>query len=132
METPTVSSPSNYAEHREKYGYNQVLQVGNRIDIAGQGGWNKEIKFTYKNIEEEIVQAFDNVEHVLNSVGSSWKEVYSVTSYHVPLNQEATSLFPKLFKKYIGDRAPIWTCVGVPELGEKEMHVEIVVTAYKS
>jgi enamine deaminase RidA (YjgF/YER057c/UK114 family) len=35
-----------------------------------------------------------------------------------------------LFKKYIDDRAPIWTCVSVYELKEKEMHVEIVVTAY--
>lgn len=86
----------------------------------------------YKNIEEEIIQAFDNVEHVLNSVGSSWKDVYSITSYHVPLNAEITSLFPKLFKKYIGERAPICTCVGVAELDEKEMHVEIVVIAYKS
>jgi enamine deaminase RidA (YjgF/YER057c/UK114 family) len=130
METPKLSSPSNCKQHMEKYGYNQVLKIGNRIDIAGQGGWDKDFEFRYKNIEEEINKAFDNVEHVLNSVNSSWKDVYSVTSYHVPLNNEITSLLPKLFKKYIGDRAPIWTCVGVSELGEKEMHVEIVVTAY--
>ncbi|CAO3628954.1 unnamed protein product [Cunninghamella blakesleeana] len=132
MEKPIISSPSNYDQHREKYGYHQVLQHGNRIDISGQGGWDKDLQFTYQTREEEIIKAFDNVEHVLNSVGSSWKDVYSVTSYHVPLDKEVTSLFPKLFKKYIGDhRAPLWTCVGVAELGEKEMHVEIVVTAFK-
>lgn len=130
MEKPELSSPSNYKQKLERYGYNQVLKYGNRIDIAGQGGWDKDLKFRYNNIEEEIIKAFDNVEHVLNSVGSSWKDVYSVTSYHVPLNKEVTNLFPKLFKKYIGNRNPIWNCVGVSELGEKEMHVEIVVTAY--
>lgn len=131
MEKPTLSSPSNYAPMMEKFGYNQVLQVGNRIDISGQGGWDKDMNFTYKSLEEEIDQAFQNVEYVLNSVGSSWKDVYSVKSYHIPLGDEVVELFPKMFKKYLGDRKPIWSCVGVSQLGEKEMHVEIVVTAIK-
>ncbi|CAO3646831.1 unnamed protein product [Cunninghamella echinulata] len=114
METPELLSPSNYYKHKKKY-----------------GGWDKDLKFTYSSREEEIINAFENVQYVLNSVGSSWDEVCSVTSYHVPLDSEVTSLFPKLFKKYIGNREPIWTCVGVSELGEKEMHVEIVVTAIK-
>ncbi|KAK9761020.1 hypothetical protein K7432_014407 [Basidiobolus ranarum] len=129
-EKPVISSPSNYEEHRSKFNYHQVLKHGNRIDISGQGGWDKDLTFTYKSREEEIEKAFQNVEHVLNSVGSSWKDVYSVTSYHVPLDKDTTALFPKLFKKYIGDRSPLWTCVGVAQLGEPEMHVEIVVTAY--
>lgn len=130
MPKPEISSPANYKQHLENFNYHQVLKVGNRIDISGQGGWNKDIQFTYKNIDEEIEFAFENVEHVLNSVGSSWKDVYSVTSYHVGLDRHVTGLFPALFKKYIGDRSPLWTCVGVKELGEPEMHVEIVVTAY--
>lgn len=75
-------------------------------------------------------EAFQNVEHALNSVCSSWKDVYSVASYHVPLDKDGTALFRKLFKRYIGDRSPRWTCMGVAQLGEREIHVEIVVTAY--
>jgi hypothetical protein len=55
MEKPELSSPSNYKQQLEKY--------GNRIDIAGQSGWNKDLKFRYKNIEEEIIKAFDNIGH---------------------------------------------------------------------
>ncbi|KAI8997558.1 endoribonuclease L-psp [Pilobolus umbonatus] len=131
MAIPSLSSPANYQQHLEKYGYHQVMKVGNRIDISGQGGWDKDLKFRYNNLEEEIITAFENVEHVLNSVNSSWKDVYSVTSYHVSLNEQVTALLPKLFKKYIGERQPLWTCIGVDKLGEKEMNVEIVVTAFK-
>lgn len=31
-----------------------VLKHDNRIDISGQGGWDKDLTFTYKSREEEI------------------------------------------------------------------------------
>ncbi|CAO3619062.1 unnamed protein product [Cunninghamella echinulata] len=134
MTLPVVSSPDEYKPLLDMHGYNQVLKVGNRIDISGQGGWliDKEegIRFNYTSKEEEVEQAFKNVESILNSVGSSWKDVYVVKSYHIPLEKEIGGIFYKLFKKYIGDRAPLWTCIGVKELGIEGMTVEIEVTAY--
>jgi len=35
----------------------------------------------------------------------------------------------KQFIQRMGDRAPIWTAVGVPALGDPKMRVEIRVTA---
>ena len=130
FETPNITSPPNYEEQSKKLHYNQVMKSGNRIDISGQDGWDQDLAFTYKSRQEEIENAFENVQRVLNSVGSSWKDVHSVNSYHVPLDSECTALMPQLFKKYIGDRRPLWTCVGVQELAEPEMHIEIVVTAF--
>lgn len=134
---PEISSPENYQKYLKLWNYNQVLKQGNRIDISGQGGWTRNLEngceFTYKNLEEEIEEAFTNVEHVLNSVGSSWKDVYSVTSYHVNLGNTrdvALGKMVKSFRERIGDRAPLWTCLGVEALGDPKMNVEIVVTAY--
>lgn len=134
---PEISSPESYQKYLKLWNYNQVLKHGNRIDISGQGGWTRNLEngcvFTYKNLEEEIEEAFTNVEVVLNSVGSSWKDVYSVTSYHTKLGstiEVATGSMVKLFKKHIGERAPLWTCIGVEALADPKMNVEIVVTAY--
>ncbi|KAG1456907.1 hypothetical protein G6F56_006728 [Rhizopus delemar] len=137
MSSPQISSPKEYEQVAKKFGYNQVLRVGNRVDISGQGGWDllpgQLQSFTYTSLEDEIRKAFKNVELVLKSENASWKDVYSVTSYHVGFGKTfktVTSEFPKLFKEFIGDREPLWTCVGVEALGEVEMRVEIVVTAY--
>lgn len=134
---PEISSPENYQNILSLWNYNQVSKHGNRIDISGQGGWTRNLnngfEFTCQNLEEEIEEAFTNVEVVLNSVGSSWKDVHSVTSYHKNLDntrEVAMKTMIKLLKKHIGERAPLWTSLGVETLADPNMNVEIVVTAY--
>lgn len=51
-------------------------------------------------------------------------------SYHVPLDEKALTAMVTNLKKWCPDHAPIWTCVEVPALAEKEMKVEIEVVAY--
>ncbi|KAG2195227.1 hypothetical protein INT46_010045 [Mucor plumbeus] len=134
---PEISSPENYQKYMKSWNYNQVLKHGNRIDISGQGGWDRNLDngyiFPSENLEGEIEQAFINVEHVLNSVGSSWKDVYNITSYHKNIGttgEVAYAAMIKLMRKYIGERSPLWTSVGVEGLADPRMNIEIVVTAY--
>lgn len=125
------------SKYLKVWNYNQVLKHGNRIHISGQGGWtlnhdNGHV-FTYKNLEEEIEEAFTIVEVMLNGVGSSWEDVYSITSYHVNLGntrEEALETMVKFFKKHIGERAPLWTCSGVEAFWDPKIIVEIVVIAF--
>ena len=61
-------------------------------------------------------------------------DVVHVNSYHVPtatdsVGHEHLSTMTDQFRKYMGARAPIWTCIGVTSLGEPNMRVEIRVTA---
>ncbi|GAA5809994.1 hypothetical protein MFLAVUS_003409 [Mucor flavus] len=138
MSPPQVSSPANFDQIVSTSGYNQVLKNGNRIDTSGQGGWDGDlkgidVKFSYKSLDEELEACFKNVELVLNSVGSSWKDVYSLTSYHLNLaetREQVLDTMHRLFLKYIGDRRPIWAVIGIEALALKEMHAEIVVTAF--
>ena len=85
------------------------------------------------NEDDEIVQAFDNVERTLATVGASWTDVI-VDSYHIPtaedtIGDDHTRVMVEQFRKRMGDRAPIWTQIGVAALGAPGMRVEIRVTA---
>jgi enamine deaminase RidA (YjgF/YER057c/UK114 family) len=98
------------------------------VEISGQGGWDDDSNYP-DSLEREIVQAFDNVERVITAAGASWRGVYNVISYHMPMSDEALAVMVEQLRLRMPDQAPLWTCVGVPQLGDPKMHVEIVVSA---
>ncbi|KAH6637642.1 Endoribonuclease L-PSP/chorismate mutase-like protein [Boeremia exigua] len=115
----------------EQHGYSQAVRIGDRIECAGQGGWNRETGEFLLEINAQIDQAFENVDHNLKDAGGKgWSQVFRVNSYHVPINNEAMAAMTRNFKKWMPFHSPIWTCVGVSRLGEDDMRVEIEVTAY--
>ncbi|EMR63771.1 putative l-psp endoribonuclease family protein [Eutypa lata UCREL1] len=125
----------HYEKHgvrqREAFSYSQAVRVGDRIECAGQGGWDPDSGEFYKEINAQIDQAFKNVElNIKDAGGKGWSQVYRVNSYHVPINNEALDAMVRNFKKYMPDHQPIWTCVGVTRLGEDDMRVEIEVVAH--
>ena len=134
----------------KQHGYNQAVRVGDRIECAGQGeeisqvlrgrriadtnllpgGWDPKTGVFYKEINEQIDQAFANVDlNLKHAGGKGWSQVFRVNSYHVPINDEALAAMTRNFKKWMPDHSPIWTCVGVTRLGEDDMRVEIEVVA---
>ncbi|MBW5424339.1 hypothetical protein GKQ77_22675 [Streptomyces sp. BG9H] len=113
--------------------YSQAVRTGDRVETSGQGGWDDDFTFP-KALEDEIVRAFDNVERTLALAGAGWPDVVSVNSYHVPtaadtIGDDHTRVMVEQFRRRMGDRAPIWTQIGVPALGAPGMRVEIRVTA---
>ncbi|MGW4464790.1 Rid family hydrolase [Micromonospora sp. NPDC004704] len=113
--------------------YNQAVRVGDRVETSGQGGWDDNWNFP-ESLEDEIVQAFDNVARTLALAGAAWSDVIAVNSYHIPESAESIGevhnrVMVEQFRKRMGDRAPIWTETGVPALGAPKMRVEIRVTA---
>ena len=130
MEKPVFFITPGYGERlHQALHYSQALRVGDRVEISGQGGWNDELQIP-ELIEEEIAQAFENVQQTLATAGAGWEHVVHVNSYHVggfpPLVNETMS---RLFRQYMPDRAPIWTQLGVETLGLPTMRIEIRVTA---
>jgi enamine deaminase RidA (YjgF/YER057c/UK114 family) len=113
--------------------YNQALRIGDRVEISGQGGWDDHFNFP-DELSDEIVRAFDNVERTLALADATWRDVVSVNSYHVPesdvsIGDGHNRVMVEQFRKRMGDRAPIWTQIGVAALGAPKMRVEIRVTA---
>lgn len=106
---------------------------GNRIELAGQGGWTDGDRTFPEDPTEEIEQAFRNIAKVLAMAGATFDDVADVHSYHVglPGNQDfVNDTMAAMFKKYMPNHAPTWTDVGVTALGHPDMRVEVRVVAY--
>jgi enamine deaminase RidA (YjgF/YER057c/UK114 family) len=101
------------------------------------GGWNptsdlsSPATWISSDLNAEIDQAFANVGLALKTAGGKgWSQVYSIRSYHLPLDEAATSAMVRNLKQWCGpDHRPIWTQVGVASLGLETMKVEIEVEA---
>lgn len=117
---------------REQRHYSQAVRIGDRVEISGQGGWDDDLNFP-ESLEQEIVQAFDNVERILAAAGASWRDVVHVNTYHVLTPghdfEAHNDVVVAEFGKRLGDRAPIWTETGVAVLAAPKMRIEIRVTA---
>lgn len=115
--------------NNREYSYSQSVRVGNIIKCSGQGGWDDNGNIDADDLTGQIAKAFQNVEKNLQNAGlGGWENVHSVRSYHISLEQ-SFDLMVEQFKKVMPHHQPIWTCVGVRELGIPGMVVEIEVEA---
>jgi len=108
--------------------YSQAVKIGNRLELSGQGGWDDEWNFP-EALEDEIIQAFNNVTRTLQQASAGWDNVIHVNSYHVDFEPEVNLIMSRLFRQHMPNHAPIWTTLGVVRLGDQKMRVEIRVTA---
>jgi enamine deaminase RidA (YjgF/YER057c/UK114 family) len=129
MTQPQFFTPSGYGDLlRDQFHYAQAVRIGDRVETSGQGGWFNDFSFP-ESIREEILNAFGNITRVLELAGTSWDQVVHINSYHVPIGDEALAVMVEQFRALMPNRPPIWTCLGVPALGNSNMRVEIRVTA---
>ncbi|KAH6687425.1 Endoribonuclease L-PSP/chorismate mutase-like protein [Plectosphaerella plurivora] len=112
------------------YSYSQAVRVGNIVKCSGQGGWDDDGNIDEKDLKGQIELAFKNVEKNLKDAGAAggWDSVYSVKSFHISLSA-SFDLMVEQFRKWMPAHQPVWTCVGVTELGIPGMIVEIEVEA---
>jgi enamine deaminase RidA (YjgF/YER057c/UK114 family) len=134
MNRPIFSVTPGYGDHQlREFHYSQAVRYGDRIETAGQGGWDERWRYP-ESVRDEVIQAFDNVERTLATAGASWRDVVHVHSYHLPdpdgqIGPEHLDTMVEQFRRRMGDRAPLWTCIGVAALASPQMRVEIQVTA---
>lgn len=121
-------TPGNGDRNRELFHYSQAVKIGDRIEIAGQGGWNDDWQFPEK-LSDEIDQAFLNINRTLATAGASWDHVVIVRSYHVDIDSATVETMADRLRRYLPDQPPVWTNIGVAALGDENMRVEIEVTA---
>lgn len=127
------ATPGYGDTQREVMHYHQAVKIGDRVDISGQGGWDDHFTFP-DNLTDEIIRAFDNVERTLAHAGATWRDVISVDSFHIPVAPDFigdghNTVMVEQLRARMGDRAPIWTQIGVAALGAPGMRIEIRVTA---
>ncbi|MFD3611134.1 Rid family hydrolase [Streptomyces atroolivaceus] len=135
MSTVTFGITPGYGEKlHEALGYSGAVRVGDRVETSGQAGVDDDLVIP-DSLEDEIIQAFDNVERTLATVGATWKDVIHVNSYHrvAPgdhvIGDDHNTVMAEQFRRRLDGRAPVWTQTGVTVLGLATMRVEIRVTA---
>ncbi|MGM1065629.1 Rid family hydrolase [Saccharothrix sp. Mg75] len=134
MSGPTFFATPGYGDTQlARMHYHQAVRIGDRVETSGQAGCDDDLVFP-EALADEIALAFDNVERTLAEAGATWRDVVAVDSYHVPaspdsIGEDHNRVMVEQFRARTGDRAPIWTQLGVAALGLPGMRVEIRVTA---
>ncbi|KAL8830987.1 MAG: hypothetical protein Q9191_001115 [Dirinaria sp. TL-2023a] len=79
----------------------------------------------------QMDQAFQNVDAVLKFAGceGGWTRVYTMTSYHVGLDEDHKKEMLRCMKQWMPDHQPLWTMVGVERLAAEAYKVEVAVKA---
>ncbi|CAF1230382.1 unnamed protein product [Adineta steineri] len=113
-------------EKKKLFKYSQAVRIGDRIECAGQGGWDPETGEYDKDFSKQIDQAFKNIQlNLTDAGGKGWEQVYRIVSYHIPLDDEALNAMVRNLKQWCPTHEPIWTVLGVSKLGDERMKVEI-------
>jgi enamine deaminase RidA (YjgF/YER057c/UK114 family) len=111
-----------------------VIEPSGRIaHIAGQGAFDRDFNLIGKgDLHAQTVQAFNNLKHALEAVGSDPAHVLSSTIYIVDLDAAKTDVFVKAMLTAL-DGKPFppnaSTILGVTALGSPDMLVEISAVA---
>ncbi|WP_223278502.1 RidA family protein [Nostoc sp. 'Peltigera membranacea cyanobiont' 232] len=126
----------------EKFHYCPGIKVGNTLYISGQVGRDENLQVV-KGIEAQFVQAFENVNLVLEAGGATFDNVVEMMTYHVTgaglgeLQTEAIAssqspniipflpIFMQVKDRYFTNNFPTWTGLGVVGLSTPGLIVEI-------
>jgi enamine deaminase RidA (YjgF/YER057c/UK114 family) len=104
-------------------------RVGGLLFVSGQVGRDDKGQVV-ADAEAQMVQAFENCRKVLTAAGLGFEHVVDMTTYHVGL-QSQRLMFMAVKNRYIADTLPCWTAIGIHELSQPGMIIEIkLIAAY--
>ncbi|KAF2822045.1 YjgF-like protein [Ophiobolus disseminans] len=112
--------------------YSQAVRIDNRIEISGQGGWDRITEEYPKDLGDEVDQAFDNIEHALKQAGGTGlDQVYKLRVY---ITESMETSFEPLIRNLKGragfkNHGPLLTVVQVKGL-YSVMRIEIEAEAF--
>lgn len=98
-------------------------KAGNRLLLTGHTGDTPDGAYS-DDVEDQLRQAFRNMEATLQQAGASWSDVVALNSYHVGLQAQADALL-EVAAEFLTEPYPSWTAVGVTELIDPPALVEI-------
>ncbi|KAL4913897.1 Endoribonuclease L-PSP/chorismate mutase-like protein [Aspergillus aurantiobrunneus] len=125
-------SYKGFGEHvRDALSYSQAVRIDDRIEVAGQGGWDPETHQVHADLAEEINQTFANVELALKDAGGKgWSQVYRVRIFVLDTHDETIGLLVDNLRKWMPGHKPVLTCVAVKGLALEGMRIEMEAVAH--
>lgn len=111
----------------ERAGYLPAVKVGATLYCAGQVGRTVAMEVIL-DPEQQFRAAWENLRLVLAAGGCGFDDIVDLTTYHVGLQQHLP-LFREVKDRLFPRGTCPWTCIGVAELAQPGLLVEIKCTA---
>ncbi|MDI2590412.1 RidA family protein [Pseudomonas sp. N3-W] len=113
----------------ERAGYAPAVKVGDTLYCAGQVGRTPDLQVIH-DPEQQFVTAWESLRSVLAAGGCSFEDVVDMTTYHVDLAQHMP-VFREVKNRLFPRGLCAWTCIGVSELAQPGLLVEIKCVAVR-
>lgn len=91
-----VNEPGAGQKHSDLGHYSQAVVIGNVAKLSGQGGWDNDGNLDQYDWKEQIKNAFDNVDRVLQAAGfRGWEDVSKAIVWsYLNLSDEVIGISP--------------------------------------
>ena len=119
--------PESMQVIEDRFRYSPAVRAGDTLFIAGQVGRDADLNVVFGK-EAQLVQAFENVKTALESGGADFDDVIEMVTYHTDTRD--LELVIEVKDRYLKNRFPAWTAVGVTVLGTPGIEFEITCRAY--
>ena len=115
--------PDRLRSLHESWHFSPGILIDNALYISGTIGVLPDGTIP-PNPEDQYVACFENMKSVLDEVGATFANLTEMTSYHVYVQHSLAGFF-EVRDRYVVDPYPTWTALGVRELSNKDLVVEI-------
>jgi len=109
--------------------YSQAVQAGNTLYISGQLGLDpKTMDFVSGDVQAQAKMALENMGHILNEAGCTFKNVVKTTVLLADINDFAkvNEIYSQFFSEAVPARAA-YQCAALPKLGRVEIEAVAIV-----
>jgi enamine deaminase RidA (YjgF/YER057c/UK114 family) len=91
-----VNEPGAGQKHSDLGHYSQAVLIGNIAKLSGQGGWDNDGNLDQYDWKQQITNAFDNVDRVLQAAGfRGWEDVsVAIVWYGLDLSDDIIGISP--------------------------------------
>jgi enamine deaminase RidA (YjgF/YER057c/UK114 family) len=115
-------NPKGTEQIYDRMQFSQAVKSGTMLFVSGQVGIDENLKIV-DGIENQTEQAFKNLEKVLAEAGAGLQDIVELVTFHTSMKEMKG--FAKIKAKFIPDKFPAWTAIGVTELVMPGLLVEI-------
>lgn len=120
--------PKDKQANYEAYGYSAAIRSGGFLFISGQVGVD-DAGEALADPAKQFARAFDNLGKVLEAAGLDFSRIVDITSFHVDMYDHFDCFAAAKQKVFPAPPYPNWTAVGVVNLADPALLLEIKATA---
>ncbi|MDF1670208.1 MAG: RidA family protein [Roseovarius sp.] len=119
-----VIFPSDKQANYEAYGYSAAVRSGGFLFMSGQVGVDASGS-AIKDPAAQFQLAFDNLAGVLKAAGCGFGDIVDITTFHVDMYDHFNTFAAAKQSVFPNPPFPNWTAVGVVNLADPDLLLEI-------